>query len=71
VALKKLDTGQQLYENQREIDGRVSSHVAGHQRDTKGQMALPGKRVTGIANRKRSALQSGFGIDLSDTSLKC
>jgi hypothetical protein len=40
MAWKKLDTGQQFYENQREIDGPVSSHVVGQQRETKGQMAL-------------------------------
>jgi hypothetical protein len=40
VARKKLHTGQQFYENQREIDGPVSSHVASQQRDAKGQMAV-------------------------------
>jgi hypothetical protein len=46
VARKKLDTGQQFYEDQREIAGRVSSHVAGQQRGAKGHMAVRGKRAT-------------------------
>jgi hypothetical protein len=33
-------------------------------------MAVRGKMATGLVNRKRMALWSGFGIDLIDTSLK-
>jgi hypothetical protein len=40
MARKKLDISQQFYENQMEIDGPVSSHVAGQQSAAKGQMAV-------------------------------
>jgi hypothetical protein len=49
LAQKRLDTGQQLYENERKTDGLVSSHMAGQQRDVKEQMAVRGKRATNLA----------------------
>jgi hypothetical protein len=47
-----LDTGQQFYENQREIDEPVSSYVIGQQRSAKGQMTVQVKRATGLVCSK-------------------
>jgi hypothetical protein len=67
VALKKLDTGQQFYQNQRGIHGPVSSHVAGQQRGAKGDMAVRGKMATRlvfseIIRMKSVAIVSGVKL---------
>jgi hypothetical protein len=52
AAWKKFESGQQFYENEKEIDGPVSSHVASQQRDAKEQMAVQGKRAIGLVSMK-------------------
>jgi hypothetical protein len=56
VAREKLDTGQQFYENQEEIDGPVSSHMAGQQRGAKGQMAVRVEAATRLVIGKSQNL---------------